>query len=129
MSAPAANTSSEPAMTMQRISGSASWPSSRPASSSITSGLSALRASGRLRRQRATWPSTEPSTKAKRLLLHHRGHRVDPGRGPPDDQLLDLRGPFVKRGDAGVTQVALHRVVVDVAGAAVHLDRHVGAVD
>ena len=48
MSAPAANHSSLPAITMQRTSGSASQPSSAAASSSISSGDSALRASGRL---------------------------------------------------------------------------------
>jgi len=63
MSAPAANTSSEPAMTTQRISGSASNPSIAVASSSISSGDSALRASGRFRRQRATWPSRLVSTR------------------------------------------------------------------
>ena len=57
------------------------------------------------------------------------GQRVDPGRGAADDQLLDLRGALVQRGDAGVAQVALDRVVVDVAGAAVDLDRQVRALD
>ena len=46
-----------------------------------------------------------------------------------DDQLLDLRGALVEGGDAGVAQVALDRVVVDVAGAAVDLDRQVRALD
>ena len=52
MSAPAAKTFSEPAMTMQRTSGSGSSRSSSAAISSIISGESALRASGRLSRSR-----------------------------------------------------------------------------
>ena len=52
MSAPAANHSSPPAITMQRTSGSSSQRSSSAASSSISSGDSALRASGRLSRAR-----------------------------------------------------------------------------
>ena len=71
MSAPAANTSSEPAITMQRTSGSASKRSSWPASSSISSGESALRASGRFRRQSATWSSIDVSTSG--------GHRCASG--------------------------------------------------
>ncbi len=62
MSAPAAKTSSEPAMTMQRTSGSGSSRSSSLASCSIISGERALRASGRFSRSRATWPSSEVST-------------------------------------------------------------------
>ncbi len=58
MSAPAAKTFSEPAMTTQRTSGSGSSRSSSTAISSIISGESALRASGRLSRSSATWPST-----------------------------------------------------------------------
>ena len=58
-----------------------------------------------------------------------RDHRVDPGRVPPDDQLVDLGGALVQRGDPGVAEVALDRVVVDVAGSAVHLDGCVGALD
>ena len=50
MSAPAANYSSLPAITMQRTSGSASQASRTAPSSSISSGESALRASGRFRR-------------------------------------------------------------------------------
>ena len=49
-------------MTTQRTSGSGSSRSSSRASSSISSGERALRASGRLRRSRATWPSRELST-------------------------------------------------------------------
>ena len=52
MSAPAANHSSLPAITMQRISSSASQRSQTAASSSISSADSALRASGRFRRAR-----------------------------------------------------------------------------
>ena len=57
MSAPEANASSEPAITTQRICGSESKASTAVASSSISSGESALRASGRFSRQRATCPS------------------------------------------------------------------------
>ena len=56
-------------------------------------------------------------------------HRVDPGRGAADDQLLDLRRALVEGGHAGVAQVALDRIVVDVARAAVDLDRQVRALD
>ena len=52
MSAPAANHSSPPAITMQRTSGSSSQRSQSEASSSISSGESALRASGRSSRAR-----------------------------------------------------------------------------
>ena len=45
-------------MTTQRTSGSGSSRSSSPAISSIISGESALRASGRLSRSRATWNSS-----------------------------------------------------------------------
>src|SRR5437899_5701885 len=48
--------------------------------------------------------------------------RVDAGHRPADDQLLDLRGALVERGHAHVAEIALHRVIVDVAGAAVDLD-------
>ena len=58
MSAPAANTSSEPAITMQRTSGSASNASTASASASMTSGESAFRASGRLSLHSATWSVT-----------------------------------------------------------------------
>ena len=58
MSAPAAKTSSEPAITMQRTSGSGSSRSSSEAISSIISGESALRASGRLSRSSATLGSS-----------------------------------------------------------------------
>src|SRR6478672_1978802 len=135
MSAPAANTSSDPAMTTHRTCGSASKPSTAVASSSISSGDSALRASGRFRRQRATLPSrlvsTRPLTdpRAPMSIRAHRRHRVDAGRRAPDDQLVDLRGPLVERRHPGVAQVPLDGVVVDVAGAAVDLDRQVGALD
>ena len=56
MSAPAANHSSLPAITMQRTSGSASQRSTSVTSSSISSGDSALRTSGRLRRASPTAP-------------------------------------------------------------------------
>ena len=58
-----------------------------------------------------------------------RNERVDPGQRAADDQLLDLRGPLVQRGHAHVAEVALDRMVVDVARAAVDLDRGVGAAD
>ena len=61
-------------MTMQRTSGSGSSRSSSPASSSIISGESALRASGRLSRSRATWPSTRGSRPAR-----HRAHSASIG--------------------------------------------------
>ncbi len=63
MSAPAANTFSDPAITMQRASGSASQDSIASASSNISSAESAFRASGRLRRQSATALSREVSMK------------------------------------------------------------------
>src|SRR3954469_13831612 len=130
MSAPAAKNSSEPARTMQRTSGSASKRSSVSAISARISGESALRASGRFSRSRATWcSSTETSTWATALPLFYGRHRVLARRGAADDQLLDLRGALVEGGDAGVAQVALDWVVVDVAGAAVDLDRQVRALD
>ena len=46
-----------------------------------------------------------------------------------DDQLLDLRGALVERRHAHVAEEALDREVVDVARAAVDLDRVVGAPD
>ncbi len=54
MSAPAANHSSLPAITMQRICSSSSQRSQSAASSSISSGDSALRASGRFSRASPT---------------------------------------------------------------------------
>src|SRR3712207_4192306 len=114
MSAPAAKYSSLPAITMQRISGSYSQPSISAASSSMTSGLSALRASGRLRRATATAPWRSASKS------------VDSCGCSANDQLLDLGRALVEGRDARVAQVALDRVVVDVAGAAMHLDRRVG---
>src|SRR4051794_26911663 len=130
MSAPAAKNSSPPARTMQRTSGSASRRSSASAISARISGERALRASGRFSRTRPTWnSSTETSTCATASAFFEGRHRVLAGGGPADDQLLDLRGPLVQRGDAGVPQVALDRVVVDVAGAAMDLDRQVRALD
>ena len=64
MSAPAANQSSPPAITMQRTSGSSSQRSQSAASSSISSGESALRASGRSRRARPTAPRVSAETVA-----------------------------------------------------------------
>jgi hypothetical protein len=46
-----------------------------------------------------------------------------------DDELLDLRRALVQRGHAHVAKPALDRVVVDVAGPAVDLDRRVRALD
>src|SRR3954471_19304089 len=130
MSAPAAKKSSFPARTMQRTSGSASKRSSASMISARICGERALRASGRFSRTRPTWSSsTETSTWATALLRFEGRHRVLAGRGAADDQLLDLRGALVEGGDAGVAQVALDRVVVDVAGAAVDLDRQVRALD
>src|SRR5215212_696597 len=54
--------------------------------------------------------------------------RVEPRLGSPDDELLDLRGALVERGHAHVAEVALDGMVVDVARAAVDLDRLMGAV-
>src|ERR1700722_15159329 len=51
-----------------------------------------------------------------------RHERVDAGHRAADDQLLDLRGALVQGGDAHVAEVALDRVVVHVARAAVNLD-------
>src|SRR5215207_7821159 len=128
MSAPEANTSSLPAITMHRTSGSASPASTAAASSSITSGESAFRASGRFSRHTNTRSSTECSTSEELLTVGlQRRHRVDPGGLAPDDQLLDLGGALVQGRDPGIAQVALHRVVVDVAGAAMYLNRGVGA--
>ncbi len=126
-SAPAANASSSPAMTMQPISSSASNAATASASSSRRPGERALRASGRFSRQSPTRPWVSVRT---RSAIRRRGsQRVDPRRVAADDQLLDLRGALVQRGDPGVAQVALDRVVVDVARAAVDLDRGVGALD
>src|SRR4051794_29176181 len=47
------------------------------------------------------------------------------GQSAPDQQLLDLRGPLVQRRDTRVAQVLLHRELVDVAVAAVHLNGRV----
>src|SRR5437588_1093903 len=55
--------------------------------------------------------------------------RVLAREGAADDELLDLAGPLVQRGHAGVPQVLPHRVLVDVAVAAVHLDRGVRGPD
>ena len=74
MSAPAANYSSLPAITMQRTPGSASHPRSA-ASSSITSGESALRASGRLSRATPTAPRISADTVA---ITYHRVDAVRP---------------------------------------------------
>ena len=67
MSAPAANHSSLPAITMQRTSGSASHRASASASSSISSGESALRASGRFERGEPT---------ASRVSVRTVGHQT-----------------------------------------------------
>src|SRR4051794_35660649 len=124
MSAPAAKTSSLPATTMQWTPSSPSKASIAPASSSISCGESALRASGRSRRTIPTAPSCSTVTAAATLL---RDQRVDPGRVAPDDHLLDLRRPLVERRDTRIAHVALDRILVDVAVPAVHLDRGIGA--
>src|SRR4051812_1525100 len=49
-------------------------------------------------------------------LLQERAHT---GLGATDEQLLDLAGAFVERHHPRVPQVLLHRVLVDVAVAAV----------
>src|SRR5690242_6433642 len=49
--------------------------------------------------------------------------RVDAGLGAADEQLLDLAGAFVERHHAGVPEVLLGRMLVDVPRAAVDLDR------
>ena len=64
MSAPAANHLSPPAITMQRTAGSSSQRSHTVASSSISSGDSALRASGRSSRARPTAPRVSAATVA-----------------------------------------------------------------
>src|SRR4051794_17129303 len=128
MSAPAAKTSSEPAITTQRTCGSGSSRSSAEEISSIISGESALRASGRFSLRSATWKSSTAVSTLPAISLKRR-HRVDTGRGPADDHLLDLGCALVERRDPGVAQIALDRVVVDVAGTAVDLDRQVGAFD
>src|SRR3954453_22002815 len=130
MSAPAANTSSEPAITMHRTSPSVSKRSTWAARSSISSGERAFLASGRFSVQTATWSSIRVSTSgAIAASGGRRRHRVDPSRVAADDQLLDLRGALVQGRDAGVAQVALDRVVVDVARAPVDLDRQVGGLN
>src|SRR4051812_1857269 len=60
-------------------------------------------------------------------LMRASCERVDAGQRSADDQPLDLRGALVERGDAHVAERALDGMVVDVAGAAVDLDRRVGA--
>ncbi len=77
----------------------------------------------------ASWAMPAPIVPAPRTPTITRGHeRVEPGLGAPDDQLLDLRRALVERRHAHVAVVALDRVVVDVARAAVDLDREVRAV-
>src|SRR3954468_13732360 len=44
-----------------------------------------------------------------------RSERVDPGQGATDDELLDLAGPLVQRGNPRVAQVLPGGVLVDVA--------------
>src|SRR5690242_6037048 len=58
-------------------------------------------------------------------LARHAG--VDPGHRPSDDQFLDLGGSLVEGGHAYGAEVAHDGVVVDAAGAVVHMDRRVGA--
>src|SRR6516164_10921597 len=51
------------------------------------------------------------------------GHqRVDPRHHASDDELLDLRGSLIQGRHAHIAQVALDRMVVDIAGATVYLD-------
>jgi hypothetical protein len=64
MSAPAANHLSPPAITMQRNAGSSSQRSHRLASSSMSSGDSALRASGRSSCASPTAPRVSAATSA-----------------------------------------------------------------
>src|SRR4051794_4122815 len=69
-----------------------------------------------------------PRTPTTRGATGLRGdERVQAGLGAPDDELLDLGGALVERRHAHVAEVALDRVVVHVARAAVDLDRLVGA--
>src|SRR5437899_2954190 len=98
---------------MQWTSGSASHSSTSEARRSISSGDSALRASGRLSRAIATAPSRSARTTSSATTSLD--HRVHAGCGATDDQLLDLRGALVQGGDPRVAEVALHRVIVHVA--------------
>ncbi len=69
-----------------------------------------------------------PTTWVTPQRLGHVGHeRVDAGHRAADDQLLDLRGALVERRDAHVAEALLDGMVVDVARAAVDLDRGVRA--
>ena len=130
MSAPAANTSSEPAITMQRTSGSASKRSSCGGELLHQLGRERVARLGPVQPAAARRGPSMLTSRRAALTGSARGrHRVDPGRVAADDQLLDLRGALVEGRDAGVAQVALDRVVVDVAGAAVDLDREVRALD
>ena len=78
---------------------------------------------------------TTPITRAERAvavgcsgtLCSGGDERVDARHTPPNDQLLDLRGTLVEGRDARVTEVALDRMIVDVARAAVYLDREIRA--
>ena len=121
MSAPAANHSSPPAITMQRDLGVLV-----PALAAVRQLLHQL---GRERVARVG--AVEPGeADGPARLGGDGGHRhgtsaLMPGHGAADDQLLDLGRALVERRHAGVAQVALDRVVVDVARAAVHLDRRV----
>src|SRR5262245_58947597 len=54
---------------------------------------------------------------------------ADAGFRAADEQFLDLAGALVERHDAGITQVLLHRILVDVAVAAEDLDGVVGRPD
>ena len=123
MSAPAAKYSSPPAITMQRTAGSASQ-----ASSMLEQRVHQL---GR-ERVAGVGPVELRDARPRRRARQRDRRRITtiaftPVSGAADDQLLDLRGALVERRHARVAQVALDRVVVDVAGAAVHLDRDVGA--
>src|SRR5579872_3186679 len=68
-----------------------------------------------------------PLLAARRWGRSRRHERADSGERAPDDQFLDLRGALVERRNTRVAVVALHRVVVHVARAAVDLDREVRA--
>src|SRR3954468_24473274 len=64
--------------------------------------------------------SSASATSDHRVLARHRA---------ADDQLLDLRRSLVQRCHTSVAEVTLDGVVVDVAGAAVDLDREVRVAD
>ena len=102
-----------PSAALERVRASGSW--------------SSVRAPGLRRELRDAGAHRSGAEHADDVGVASQDDRVDAGRRAADDQLLDLRRALVERRHADVAEVALDRVVVDVARAAVHLDRGVRA--